>query len=797
MHARGPRTDGTAAGTNRGTVRRQGPYVWVLAGLIALLLAPLAGLARAEPLPLSLVNAQFQRDTSEPWQTVALPDTWRERGLTVRGDARYRLQITLPYAPVAPWILQFERLPNRHEVRVNGMLVSGLPLAEQEIPRAFVARPMAARLVLSPGVLRTGVNEIEVHAEHGARAGLSTASLGPLDSNAGATPRLPMAERALPVAMNLASAGLGAFMLLAWGFRRSEEALGSFAALGLLASLRNLAYFGPPGTLAPAVADALFIVAQTVTVVLLGHFMMVSADRPSRGYRVALWITAGSSPLVAGLATTLGLAHEVRSVLYVWLLVLVIPGLFLLLRKALEHGSWSERVFAGGLAGVVVVGVHDYLCQQGFTSIMDRYWMPFAIPPLMAVFGALLVRRLVTALDDVEQLARSLDRRVAERTRELDAAHSATRRFLAAASHDLRQPVVSIALLTDMLREQAGDRMSPGLLHKLGTATQALESMLRRLLDLSRLQSDGLRVRFTAVRLSELFRHLNERYAESAHRKGLRLRLRDTPAVVRADPELLDQILHNLLGNAVQYTSTGGVLVAARPTARGHWRIEVRDSGPGIAAAQQQRIFEEFVRLEAGVDHAHGGGLGLGLSIARRAAALLGSTVTVRSRLGHGCCFSLELAAAVAEAAEPASPADSRATLPLRGLTVLLLDDHPGAREALALRIQGWGATVTTVSTLALAIEALEARPGPPHLLVTDLHLPDGLGTRVIALLRRRWPEAAALLLTADTAAPLPDLLAPWGLEDVPVLHKPFGADALLTVVQRALTGTSRPDTDG
>jgi len=284
-----------------------------------------------------------------------------------------------------------------------------------------------------------------------------------------------------------------------------------------------------------------------------------------------------------------------------------------------------------------------------------------------------------------------------------------------------------------------------------------------------------------AVPLRELFETVLADEAAAAHGRGLRLRWRDGGLTVLADPLLLEQILRNLVGNAVRHTTRGGVLVSAR--ARGSSvLLQVWDTGAGIPADRQAQVFEEFVQLEPGQGHA--GGLGLGLALVQRAAALLGTRVGVRSAPGRGSCFGLQLP--LAGAAPAPAPAQRLSVRSLGGRRIVVVDDDDTLRETLRLRLERWGALVQAyrdVGTLNAAL-ARGALNEPPALLLTDQRLPDGDSRAVVQGLSARHPGVPVLVITGDTA---PADLAVLEALGWPVLHKPFGADALFAAVVAAL----------
>jgi CheY-like chemotaxis protein/anti-sigma regulatory factor (Ser/Thr protein kinase) len=346
----------------------------------------------------------------------------------------------------------------------------------------------------------------------------------------------------------------------------------------------------------------------------------------------------------------------------------------------------------------------------------------------------------------------------------------------------LRQPVVAIGLLLGLARERVPAPDVRRLLDRAQDAARALEDLLRGLLDLSRLDTDAAAPQLQPVSLQAVFDAIAAHERPTAQAKGLRLRFVPTRLSVLSDPLLLEQVLRNLVGNALRYTDRGGVLVAARPGALGV-RLQVWDTGRGIAPADQQRVFETFVQLDnPGRDRSQG--QGLGLAIVRRGVDLLGHPLVLRSVQGRGSCFTITLPTAPNEAG-PAEAAAAPA-MPLAGRHIWLLDDDPAVREALAERLEAWGASVRRHARLAdldrsLAESLAEALPAPDWLL-TDHRLPDGDGLQAIARLRAGLGPVPVLLITGDTA---PELVARFAQQGLVVLHKPFRAEALL---QRLLT---------
>ena len=767
-------------------------HAFITALLKPLLWCALAGLpvvaGGADAGTVFITGAEFRAQGSPTFEPVPLPDTWTLRGQPPGGLGHYRLRFTLPAAVAVVWALEAERLSASHEVRLNGQLVHGALHATPPLKRA-----VHTLVALPPHLLREGENTLDIHIGAAVGGGLSALTLGPVETLEADFRRSQLRQVSLPQIANIAAGGVSLFMLLIWWRRRSEAAIGSFGALCLLASVRNYAYFVTASPLPSPWASWLYMLAALLTTVLLGVFAMASAERRPAWYRRSLQATAVLFPLFSLWALSVDLLQTARLWLYPVLLVLAVPALALLVRAALRQRSLVGSALVASLAGVLVSGVHDYLLQQDRLSIMGAFWMPYAVPVTVATFSASLLRRLLTSLEAFERMNATLERRVVERTRELQAANAAQTRFLAAASHDLRQPMVSIGLLVGLMDEQVGPGALRRVVQRLKEATGAMEGLLTRLLDLSRLQSGTVQVQRQRLALHTVLNAVAVQHAEHAHGKGLRLRVRAGRAVAHSDPALLEQIVGNLVGNAVRYTRQGGVLLGVRPAGPSHWRVAVWDTGPGIAAEAQQTVFGEFVRgAQPDDSEESASGLGLGLAIAQRAASLLGTEVVLRSERGRGSCFSVVLPRSVAVAAPVPEPSPRPALLrPLAGRRLWLLEDDPNARASLLLLLQHWGAEVLAFSSLT-ALRSADALARQPELLISDLRLPDGQGSDALLHLRERWIDQPALFVTGNTS---PDDLAAleyWREAGVPVLIKPFASATLQAAVMAALAGTGR-----
>ncbi len=377
-------------------------------------------------------------------------------------------------------------------------------------------------------------------------------------------------------------------------------------------------------------------------------------------------------------------------------------------------------------------------------------------------------------------------RQSADAAREVaDRANQAKSRFLATASHDLRQPLQSLALLNGTLRRLVDD---PDALEALGHQDHAIEAMsrlLNALLDISKLESGAIKPEPVDFTITALFRQLEQEFAAVAANKGLQLHVAATAQSVHSDPSLVGQILRNLLSNAIKYTRTGSVsLTSGTDTAR--VRIEVSDTGIGIPADQLQFIYDEFFQVGVPTNSSRDG-YGLGLSIVQRLVRLLELKLEVRSEVGKGSVFALELApgrVAALASVEPAAHAQT-ARQP-SAPQVLLVEDDPAVRDATRMLLKVEGYRVLTASCLEEAQSLARAHPRL-DLLVTDYHLSNGeTGTQVIAALRKELGEQLkAVLITGDTSSAMRELQRD---ERLRLARKPIHADELLTLLKSLLT---------
>ena len=391
-----------------------------------------------------------------------------------------------------------------------------------------------------------------------------------------------------------------------------------------------------------------------------------------------------------------------------------------------------------------------------------------------------------------------LERRIAERTHDLETANLAKSRFLAAASHDLRQPIHALSLLAGQLRSAGRPDDRDRILTEIEAGIAALGNLFDDLLDISRLEAGAVTAQLEDFAISAVLGAINAQFAPVAREKGLRLKVLPANARVHSDPVLLQRVLSNLVSNAVRYTWRGGVLVGCRRRGSS-LQIAVWDSGRGIPEEHREDIFREFVQLESR-DRDRGKGLGLGLAIVARLAPLLGSRVELRSIPGQGSMFaiSVPLAKAQDERAgvssfpfhhEPAPRAS------LRGVFAVVVDDDETARAALQGLLAGWGCLTLAARDGAEALAMLAEHDRAAELVICDYHL--GQQENGISAIHRMQAAAGclipAILVTGDAS---PEVLREAAEHQYPVLRKPV-APAKLRALLNQLLGRGRGDRGG
>jgi signal transduction histidine kinase len=440
-------------------------------------------------------------------------------------------------------------------------------------------------------------------------------------------------------------------------------------------------------------------------------------------------------------------------------------------------GEAVDRLGAGEDASVSVAGTSEVRrLQHGFNQAASA----------LAESRRLLQSRIGEATAEL-----------ARKNQQLELASQAKTRLLAAASHDLRQPLHALTLFADGL---ANDETDPVRLTRIGHIRECVESLDRlfsELLNLSQLDAGVLQPQWSDFPLDRLFDEISRNFRPVAEQQGLRLVARKTDAWVRCDYVMLSRILNNLVSNSLRHTVEGGVLIGARRRGRGI-RIDVLDTGVGIAPQHQERVFEEFFQVDPLRKPGATRGMGLGLSTVQRLAALLNTRVELNSVPQQGTCVRLLVRGAEPIAASVGTLANGElaALMPpletparLDGVRVLVIDDERTILEGLQVVIGSWGAQVMAAQTRAEALAWADSWDEPPEVVLSDLLLQGGdNGLDVLAALERHprgiGERTARLLVTGETK---PDRLREVAQAGIMVLYKPVSPRALRQAIATQL----------
>ena len=419
--------------------------------------------------------------------------------------------------------------------------------------------------------------------------------------------------------------------------------------------------------------------------------------------------------------------------------------------QRIGRGEFDERLppIGGGSLGVLADGVNE------------------------------MAARLASAHQEMQRQVEEATAELRTRKEEAERANLYKSRFLAAASHDLHQPMHALGLFIAELARQPLGEAPRAMVDRIAASAAAMEDLLDSLLDISRLDAGALQPKVRSFALQPLIEHIAEDSRSTAEARNLRLRVRPCAAWVRSDPILLQRILTNLVSNAVRYTHDGSVLVACRRRGQ-RIRLEVRDSGVGIAPEAQEIVFHEFVQLDNPA-RMRDKGLGLGLAIVRRLTDLLGHRLELRSAPGRGSVFAVEMDLSCPEPPAAAHDAE-REPGDLAGLRVLVIDPDPLARSAMESLLNAWDCAVTAIDGCACP----EGPPsGPePQVVICDSHLNGSCGgIEAIRTLRAFFgADLPAVLISGDTGGEIQQLAQREGL---PLMHKPVRPARLRALLNR------------
>jgi signal transduction histidine kinase/ActR/RegA family two-component response regulator len=475
-----------------------------------------------------------------------------------------------------------------------------------------------------------------------------------------------------------------------------------------------------------------------------------------------------------------------------------------ILRVCAERGDFGQGKDVKALVAERLVKLavtyetfQEHFSVGGGTRILEVRTSPMPQGGIVTTYSDITER--VEAAEALARVNETLERRVQERTAELtevnkalaiakrkaDEANLDKTRFLAAASHDVLQPLNAARLYATSLVERhlEGPGQESKLARNIDASLEAVEEILNVLIEISRLDSGGFEPDITVFPLNEMLERLEVEFQPMAREKRLELRLVATSLWVSSDRRLLRRLLQNLLSNAIKYTPSGRVLLGVRRHSRGAGKlsIEVHDTGPGIPHSKRSLIFREFQRLEETAHTVRG--LGLGLAIVERIGKVLDHEIALKSTPGQGSMFAVRLPSAeprqVVEPAVAVVPVGGR----LAGLRVLCIDNEPDVLNALSVLLEGWGCIVLAALNRAEAVSRLRVTGAEPDVILADYHLDGTTGLEAVRSLRATLKtEPPVVVITADHSAEVQRAVRGQGCA---LLRKPLKAAALRALMHQ------------
>jgi signal transduction histidine kinase/CheY-like chemotaxis protein len=729
--------------------------------LLAWLLAPSPPAAAAADTFVELRRAE--RSTAQGTQTVTLPDSpVLPAGADAPLRATYRLDFQLE-GPLTRMAMCLPGLIAHARIRVNSHLVfdrlddpmAPLPRGSErlrfiEVPQEFV---------------RLGHNDIEIEIAAPRSASVSQLFVGQPGLLEQRYARRLFGVITGPAIVAMVVASLALCVLLLWA-RRGDALYGYFGIGSLGWALHTLWTISPVVILSGVHRDVWWTSLYSLFVVMLVIFCVRFAGWRWPRFDRTLIVAAVSAPLVMYTASAFG---EFARVQELWLLACIVAVVVALV--AVGRYVWANRNTSSVLlvlTGVVssAFAINDWLVSHRGQDNNPIYLVPYAGLLFVVLVAWMLIDRFVTASRELETMNLHLEQRVAAKNAELtlalqsmrsvkdhaEAANRSKTAFLAAASHDLRQPIHALGLYMEALGDEPLAGAARDLVQRMKMSLRAMASMFNALLDISRMDTGALQPKLGVFRIDTVLQRLAAEFATSAEHKGLRLSLALSPQCrrlnARSDPVLFERIVRNLLANAVQYTATGGVLLSCRLRQGDRWRVEVWDTGIGLAPHEHERVFEEFYQV-GNPERDRNAGLGLGLSIVQRLCKLLDHPLEMSSRAGRGTRFSLQLPSTAEAAAVEESSAAGQS---VSGLVVAVIDDDAEVLDSMQRLLQRWGCRVLAAGDAEGVLAQAGARTDV-RAVIADYRLRGGrTGTEAIAILRAAvGSDLPALIVSGDS----------------------------------------------
>ncbi|MBC7945535.1 MAG: hybrid sensor histidine kinase/response regulator [Burkholderiales bacterium] len=548
-------------------------------------------------------------------------------------------------------------------------------------------------------------------------------------------------------------------MIGTWGQRPALPMIAWLSALCMLGVVRFTLFFRYRQA-QPLAADAkrwgnYIVIASAINGCIWGlaGIVMYVPDSPSQQAMLTVALYA-----VAAGATTLSPVYLPS--FHAFIVPILVP---IVLRTALEGDTPHLIIAALGIVLLVVSLVFGRNLSRVFADSLNRRY---------------------ENIDLIERLTEQ--KAFAERSQhEAEAANRAKSQFLAAASHDLRQPLHALGLFTATLGEKVSGQSERSIVGNINASIESLEGLFDALLDISKLDAGIIQTAVQDFPLQTLFDQVQTEFGAQAAEKGLRFKVSLSSAVVRSDPILLGRVLANLVSNAIRYTQKGGVVVGARRSG-GQIRIEIWDSGSGIPEEYRDKVFEEFYQL-GNPERDRKKGLGLGLAIVRRLLDLLAVNLEFRSEADRGSVFKITVPCGETASARRFQPGASASALDaLRGKFVVVVDDERAVRDGMQALLGQWGCQVLSVGSIDEAIQALAKRSDAPELVLADYRLRGNTtGIDAIRIIQARYgKKIASVLITGDTA---PDRLRETRDSGYQLLHKPVRPAKLRALMSHLL----------
>lgn len=516
---------------------------------------------------------------------------------------------------------------------------------------------------------------------------------------------------------------------------------------------------------------AAFTVLSCIRLISNWHFMSVPTTMEIVNKRaVVLTIFSAISGCLWGLMgyVFVNISTPIASVLIVMLLTglvasavgylsVLLTACIAFIIPAFSPAAYKFAAFGDDVFSTIAIMIVLFMIASLFIAI-DHF---------RTVRNSILLRfeNLDLITDLSQEKIRADKARIAAETSDL-----AKSKFLAAASHDLRQPMHALKLFTNELDERTRASEYHNIVTRIGLSVDALESLFNAILDISKLDAGTVAVDIKHFRLQQVLNRLSNDYKGRADEKGLTLRFDPSPAIVKTDPTLLERILRNLISNALNYTDAGEITISTAETDN-RLIISVHDTGPGIDIADQERIFEEFTQLH-NPQRDRSKGLGLGLSIVKRLALLLELPLQLDSAKGRGSMFSVTVP--VGDVNEiPVAPVNVNSSNDCSSLFILFIEDEPTVREGMSGLLTRWQCQLLVAESAEDAIMKLNDSELVPDVILSDYRLPgDKTGIDAIQAIRARYGlPIPALIITGDTA---PERLHEAHASGIPLLHKPF-----------------------